>query len=84
MVLKNLACCSYVISLKSSIALEKCYGPSVISATVTTGGHPSSSGLYETSETIGRGVTESRKKFNTWKRRNVKTRRTDILTYQRT
>ena len=33
------------------------YGPSVISVTVTKGGHSSSSGLYETSRTMGRGVS---------------------------
>ena len=42
----------------------KCYGPSVISVTVTKGGHPRSSRLYKTSGTIGRGVTKSHKKFN--------------------
>ena len=38
-----------------------CYGPSIISVTVTKGGHPSSSRLYGTSKTIGRGVAELRK-----------------------
>ena len=33
------------------------YGPSVISVTVTKGGHLSSSRLYGTSRTIGRGVS---------------------------
>ena len=37
-----------------------CYGSSVISVTVTKGGHPRGGGLYGTSRTIGRGVTESR------------------------
>ena len=37
-----------------------CYGPSVISVTVTTGGHPRRDGLYGTSGTMGRGVAESR------------------------
>ena len=37
-----------------------CYGPSVISVMVTKGGHPRGSGLYRTSETIGRGVAELR------------------------
>ena len=41
-----------------------CYGPSVISVTVTKGGHPRGGGLYETSRTIRRGVTESRRKFS--------------------
>ena len=34
-----------------------CYGPSVISVTVTTGGHPRGNRLYRTSRTIGRGVS---------------------------
>ena len=34
-----------------------CYGPSIISVTVTKGGHPKGSGLYKTSGTIGRGVS---------------------------
>ena len=34
-----------------------CYGPSVISVTVTKGGHPRGGGLYGTSETMGRGVS---------------------------
>ena len=38
-----------------------CYGPSVISITVTKGGHPRGNRLYRTSGTIRRGVTESRK-----------------------
>ena len=38
--------------------LGGCYGPSVISVTVTKGGHPSGSGLYGTSKTIGRGVSQ--------------------------
>ena len=42
-----------------------CYGPSVISVTVTKGGHPRGGGLYKISETIGRGATESRRKFST-------------------
>ena len=37
-----------------------CYGPSIISVTVTKGGHPRSGGLYRTSKTIGRGVAELR------------------------
>ena len=35
-----------------------CYGPSVISVMVTTGGHPRGSGLYGTSRTIRQGVAE--------------------------
>ena len=35
-----------------------CYGPSVISVTVTKGGHLSGGRLYGTSETIGRGVSQ--------------------------
>ena len=42
-----------------------CYRPSVISVTVTKGGHPSGGGLYGTSGTIGRGVAESYRKFST-------------------
>ena len=41
-----------------------CYGPSVISVTVTKGGHPRSGGLYGTSGTMGWGVTESYKKLS--------------------
>ena len=41
-------------------SLRSCYGPSVISVTVTKGGHPSSGRLYRTSRTMGRGVTELR------------------------
>ena len=33
------------------------YGLSIISVTVTKGGHPKGSELYETSKTIGRGVS---------------------------
>ena len=33
------------------------YGPSVISVTVTKGGHPRGGGLYGTSGTIRRGVS---------------------------
>ena len=51
---------------------------------VTKEGHPRHGGLYGTSGTMGRGVTESRGKFSTWKRGNVGTRRTDVLTYRRT
>ena len=35
-----------------------CYGPSVISVTVTKGGHPKGDRLYETNRTIGRGVSQ--------------------------
>ena len=35
-----------------NIKLVKCYGPSVISVTVTKGGHPRGSRLYGTSGTI--------------------------------
>ena len=42
-----------------------CYGPSVISVTVTKGGHPRGSRLYRSSGTITRGVAESRRKFST-------------------
>ena len=42
-----------------------CYGPSVISVTVTKGGYPRGGGLYKTSRTIRQGVAESRKKFST-------------------
>ena len=45
------------IGKKQSLVLL-CYGPSVISDTVTKGGHPSRSGLYGTSGTIGRGVSQ--------------------------
>ena len=36
---------------------DMCYGPSVISVTVTKGGHPRGDGLYGTSGTIRRGVS---------------------------
>ena len=42
-----------------------CYGPSVISVTVTKRGHLRGSRLYKTSKTIGQGVTKSHRKFNT-------------------
>ena len=41
------------------------YRPSVISVTVTKGGHPSGGRLYGTSKTIRRGVAKSRGKFST-------------------
>ena len=41
----------------SYIALIVCYGPSIISVTVTKGGYLSGKGLYRTSKTIGRGVS---------------------------
>ena len=64
-----------------------CYGPSVISVTVTKGGHPRGGRLYKASKTMGRGVAESRSQLSTWKRGNVETweratyRHTDVLTY---
>ena len=42
-----------------------CYGPSIISVTVTKGGHARGGGLYGTSRTMGQGVAESRGKFST-------------------
>ena len=45
-------------ALGSFYILYNCYGPSVISVTVTKGGHSSGSGLYGTSKTIGRGVSQ--------------------------
>ena len=44
--------------------MEFCYGPSIISVTVTKGGHLGGGGLYKTSKTIGQGVTELHKKFS--------------------
>ena len=44
--------------------MANCYGPSIISVTVTKGGHLRGGGLYGTSGTIGQGVTESCKKFS--------------------
>ena len=38
--------------------VNNCYGPNVISVTVTKGEHLSSGGLYKTSETMGRGVSQ--------------------------
>ena len=46
------------------IVVLKCYGPSVISVTVTKGGHPRGSRLYRTSKTIKRGVAKLRGKFS--------------------
>ena len=42
------------------------YGPSIISVTVTKGGHLRGSRLYKTSKTIGRGVAESRSQLSTY------------------
>ena len=39
------------------ITAVPCYGPSVISVTVTKGGHPKSGGLYKTSKTIEQRVS---------------------------
>ena len=63
-----------------------CYGPSVISVTVTKGGHPKGGGLYGTSGTMGRGVAESRRSsvrgnVEMWKRDVPTYRRTDVPTY---
>ena len=55
----------YTLSLLIVVKINICYRPSVISVTVTKGGHPRGSKLYRTSKTIGRGVTELRKKFST-------------------
>ena len=41
-----------------------CYGPSVISVTVTKGGYLRAGGLYKISGTIRRGVAELRKQFS--------------------
>ena len=38
-------------------SILSCYGPSVISVTVTKGGHLRGNRLYRTSKTIGRGVS---------------------------
>ena len=46
-------------------AVHLCYGPNVISVTVTKGGHLRGSRLYGTSGTMGRGVTELYRKFST-------------------
>ena len=42
---------------RALLRMEYCYGPSVISVTVTKGGHPRGGGLYGTSGTMGRGVS---------------------------
>ena len=55
----------YEINLKLEITLKffpiyklmECYRPSVISVTVTKGGHPRGGRLYGTSGTMGRGVS---------------------------
>ena len=62
-----------------------CYGPSVISVTVTKGEHPRGNRLYGTSGTIGRGVAESRKSLvyknvGMWKH----TQCINVLTHRRT
>ena len=66
-------------------AEHKCYGPGVISVTVTKGGQLKGSRLYRTSGTIKRGVAESRRQFSTWERGNIKTdaiyRYADVPTY---
>ena len=46
----------YYTLLRFSICVS-CYGPSVISVTVTKGGHPRGDRLYGTSGTMGRGVS---------------------------
>ena len=51
---------SKYISLIPIYNTSACYGASVISVTVTKGGHPSGGGLYGTSETMERGVAELR------------------------
>ena len=47
-------------SLNASKFFPDCYGPSVISVTVTKGGYLRGSGLYRISGTIGQGVAELR------------------------
>ena len=42
--------------------MRRCLGTR--SVTVTKGGHPRGGGLYETSETMGRGVAELRGQFS--------------------
>ena len=59
-----------------------CYGLSVISVTVTKGGHLRGSGLYGTSKTIRREV--SRVTWLSLVRKNVETWECNILTYRRT
>ena len=44
-----------------AILVGNCYGPNVISITVTKGGHLKGNRLYRTSGTMGRGVAELRK-----------------------
>ena len=43
--------------LTNSFFKGLCYGPSIISVTVTKGGHLRGGGLYKTSKTMGRGVS---------------------------
>ena len=47
-----------VILLLNKIMPTCCYGPSVISITVTKGGHLRGSGLYKTSKAMGQGVSQ--------------------------
>ena len=67
-----------------SLKMQDCYRSSIISVTVTKGGHLKGGGLYGTNKTIGRGVTKSRSYLYT-KRTHVlkylRTRRTDVLIY---
>ena len=42
--------------MAKKVILLKCYGPNVISVTVTKGGHLRGSRLYGTSKTIERGA----------------------------
>ena len=60
-VLVVLVAISVVVSALILIVVAAiCYGPSVISVTVTKGGHPSGGRLYGTSKTMGRGVAKLR------------------------
>ena len=45
------------LNIRTNLSNE-CYGPSVISVTVTKGGHPKGSRLYRTSGTMRRGVAK--------------------------
>ena len=46
------------MSKQEVVLLPACYGPSVISVTVTKGGHLRGGGLYKTSGIMGRGVSQ--------------------------
>ena len=72
-----------IIKIKNYI-LYAYYGPSVISVTITKGGHPRGSRLYGTSGTIGREVAELYRYIyaeRTYILIYLRPKRTDVLIY---